>query len=631
MSLSDLYFQNIKIILALCIHYHFLWYASQDNSNFSLWKGKPIMYTINRAIMRVSILMLFILTSVIAFQPATAQARARCFPETGLCVNDTLLSFWERHGGLAVFGFPISDQRSERSAEGVFSSQWFERERFELHPENRAPYNVLLGRLGDEQLRRQGRDWRSFPKGSAQPGCLFFDTTGHTICEPFLSFWRSHGLEFDGRRGTSQAESIALFGLPLSEPNTELNSSGDRVLTQWFERARLEYHPENTADYRILLGRLGAELYDPAAAGGTTQYHSVQAAGWPAALEVPLGFQIEEVASGLNRPRFMALDPTNATLIVAEAGSGRVLRLFDAGQTGRYNASQVIADGFEQMHSVAFVTVAGEARLYAADERRLVHLSDFDESGKASKVETILELPGGARDLYGHRTRTVAQGPDGKLYLSVGSSCDACIEDNEWRASILRMNPDGSQLEVFASGLRNTVGFDWRSDDSLWGVDMGRNNMGADIPPDELNKLERGKNYGWPYCYGQKQVDPQLNEPKRCAVSTAPALDLPAHWAPLGIHFYSDSIFPPAYLGDALVAFHGTGPDQVQTLDGYRVSRIRFRNGQPVAIEDLVRGWLVQGQVWGRPVGLLGLPDGSLLISDDFGGRIFRLRYVGAQ
>lgn len=562
-----------------------------------------------------------------AFFPVSAQARTRCFSETQFCVTGRFLTFWETHGGLAVFGFPISDQRSETSTEGSFVSQWFERERFELHPENRAPYDVLLGRLGDEQLRRQGRDWRSLPKGTAQVGCLFFETTGHTICEPFLSYWKSHGLEFDGRRGISQAESLALFGLPLAEPDDELNSSGDRVLTQWFERARFEYHPNNAAAYQVLLGRLGAEQYDPAAASGATRYTSIREPSWPAALEVPEGFHIEEVASGLNRPRFMAIDPGNASLIVAEAGSGRIIRLFDAGQNGRYTASQVIADGFEQIHSVAFVNIAGTAMLYAADERRIVRLSKFNENGKATLVETIIELPGGARDLYGHRTRTIAQGPDGKLYVSVGSSCDACIEDNPQRATLLRMNTDGSQLEIFASGLRNTVGFDWRSDGSLWGADMGRNNIGADKPPDEFNLIQRGNDYGWPYCYGQKVVDPEFNQAQRCTNSIAPALDFPAHWAPLGVLFYRQATFPPVYLGDALVAFHGTAPDQVQKLDGYRVSRVRFRNGRAVAVEDFVRGWLADSKVWGRPVGLITTADGSLLISDDYGGRIFRLHY----
>lgn len=567
--------------------------------------------------------------------PASAQAGRQCFPETGYCADGRFLNFWNRYGGLPVFGFPISDRRVERGAEGVFTTQWFERERFELHPENRPPYDVLLGRLGDELLRRQGRDWQTFPKGSPQPGCEYFEPTGHTLCEPFLSYWRAHGLEFDGRSGKSYDESLALFGYPLSEPAMELNSSGLTVLTQWFERARFEYVPDNLDPFKVLLGRLGAEVYDPAAAAGATEYRAVQAPGWPAPLEAPLGFTIEEVASGIPAPRFMTLDPSNRSLVYGSSATSQVIRLIDTNGDGRYDQQEVIAGGLAAVHSVAFVSGASEAPvLYAAAEDRVVRLSNFDGNGAAQTVETVLELPGGSRDLYGHRTRTLAQGPDGKLYLSVGSSCDVCIEDDARRAAILRMDPDGRNVEIFASGLRNTVGFDWRpapdspTPDVLWGADMGRNNLGPDRPPDEFNRIESGKNYGWPFCYGDRMPNPEFNDPARCAATEPPALNVPAHWAPLGVVVYRESAFPPAYLNDALVAFHGTARDQVSRLGGYNVSRVRFKNGQPVVVEDLVRGWLYgDNQVWGRPAGLLALPDGSLLISDDFGGRIFRLRY----
>jgi glucose/arabinose dehydrogenase len=286
------------------------------------------------------------------------------------------------------------------------------------------------------------------------------------------------------------------------------------------------------------------------------------------------------------------------------------------------------------VHSVAFVSLGGKGGappwLQAAAEDRLVQLSDFDANGTARQVSKLLDLPGGANDLYGHRTRTIAQGPDAKLYISVGSSCDVCVENTPLRAAILRANPDGSGVEVFASGLRNTVGFDWQpGSDVLWGADMGRNNLGQDKVSDELNLLGQGKDYGWPYCYDDSLPNPEYNDPAKCAGAMKPALKFPPHWAPLGFVFYDRAGFPPSYQGDALVAFHGTARDQVQTLGGYVVSRVRFQNGQPVAIEDLVRGWNANGDTWGRPAGLLVLPDGSVLISDDASARIYRLRYVG--
>ncbi len=562
-----------------------------------------------------------------ALAPAAQAAPAeRCFPETGQCLAGRFEQFWAANGGLAVFGLPIGEQRPEQGAEGQFVAQWLERERFEAHPANKPPYDVLLGRLGDEALRRQGRDWQTFPKGQPQPGCEFFAATGHSVCEPFLSYWRGHGLEFDGRRGTSFDESLALFGYPLSEPATETNSSGFSVLTQWFERARFEYVPTNPDPFKVLLGRLGAELYDVNAGTGPTQYHAVQQPGWPHPLEVPAGFTISEAAAGMPTPRFMAIDPADGSVVFGSHTTSQVVRLRDWNGDGRFDQAQTIAGGLAAVHSVAFVG----GQLLAAAEDRLVRLSNFDSSGAARQVDQIAALPSGAKDLYGHRTRTVALGPDGKLYVSIGSSCDVCVEDTPLRAAIVRMNVDGSGLEVYASGLRNTVGFDWRPGTSeLWGADMGRNNLGQDRVHDELNQIVQGGNYGWPYCYDDRVPNPEFADPGKCAATIAPALNFPPHWAPLGLVFYNRFGFPAAYQGDALVAFHGTAKDQVQTLGGYSVARVRFKSGRPIATEDLVRGWNANGDVWGRPAGLLADRDGSLLISDDLGGRIFRLRYVG--
>lgn len=178
------------------------------------------------------------------------------FPETGFSLRGVFLSFWNTNGGLPVFGFPIDNARQTNGQ----PYQWLERNRFEYHPENPAPYKVLLGLLGSEGLKKQGIDWGSQPRLTIAPaGCRFFAETGHTLCGDFLTYWQSHGLEFDNKTGKSYAESLALFGFPITEPKMEKNSSGDTVLTQWFERARLELHPENPLAYRVLLGRLGAE------------------------------------------------------------------------------------------------------------------------------------------------------------------------------------------------------------------------------------------------------------------------------------------------------------------------------------------------------------------------------------
>lgn len=191
-----------------------------------------------------------------------AQAQTRlCFAEVPDCVEGRFAEYWQQNGGLPVFGLPIGPARVEAVSGGQFLVQPFERNRFELHPENARPYDVLLGRLGDDRLRQLGRPWESEPKAptNSQAGCQFFGETGHLVCEPFLGYWRSNGLNIDGRRGFTAAESLALFGLPLTEARLETASNGQQYLSQWFERARFELHPEVGPNV-VLLGLLGREI-----------------------------------------------------------------------------------------------------------------------------------------------------------------------------------------------------------------------------------------------------------------------------------------------------------------------------------------------------------------------------------
>ena len=192
---------------------------------------------------------------------------ARCFAETGACIGGRLRAYWEQNGGLPVFGFPITPVHAiAESAGQTRLVQWFERNRLELHPSNPAPYDVLLGRLGDDRLRQDGVEWQALPRADGpKPGCLWFEQTSHNVCDlpsgpAFKTYWQTHGLEFDGRRGTSFDESLALFGLPLSEPQMVPRANGEMIMSQWFERARFEWHPQNPEPFKLLLGRLGAEV-----------------------------------------------------------------------------------------------------------------------------------------------------------------------------------------------------------------------------------------------------------------------------------------------------------------------------------------------------------------------------------
>jgi hypothetical protein len=200
-----------------------------------------------------------VLLSTYQVWTSQAQTAERCFAETGYCISGRIREFWEQNGGLPVFGYPTTPQRPETVEGQTFQVQWFERNRLELHPENERPYDVLLGRLGVVALEQRDLDWREFARSTPLDNCLYFSETQQNVCEPFLSYWRADGLEFDGQPGTSYAESLALFGLPLSGTRVERLHDGRDYVVQWFERARFELHPENDPPYNVLFGLLGNE------------------------------------------------------------------------------------------------------------------------------------------------------------------------------------------------------------------------------------------------------------------------------------------------------------------------------------------------------------------------------------
>jgi len=208
-------------------------------------------------------LTILIATTIGIFEPKRASAAQRCFVETNQCMDGRIAEFWEQNGGLAVFGFPIGPQEQITVDGKTITVQRFERNRLELHPGNKRPYDVLLGRLGADRLGQQGRDWFSFAKSGDTGGCRVFAETGHAVCGSILKAWRANGLQIDGKKAVSDAESLALFGMPLSGLMTETLSDGKQYQVQWFERARFELHPENAAPYDVLLGLLGIEVGVP--------------------------------------------------------------------------------------------------------------------------------------------------------------------------------------------------------------------------------------------------------------------------------------------------------------------------------------------------------------------------------
>jgi glucose/arabinose dehydrogenase len=338
-------------------------------------------------------------------------------------------------------------------------------------------------------------------------------------------------------------------------------------------------------------------------------------------IRLPPGFGISVFQAGLRDPRMMALGP-DGHLYVAERGAGRIVRLPDEDGDGVSDGVEVAADGLNAPSSIDFYQ---DGSLYVGETARILRLRELDQPGLFEQAEVVIErLPSG-----GHNTRTVVFSPDWRsLYVSIGSSCNVCIEQDERRAAIVRYNPDGSGEEIYAEGLRNAVGITFRpGTDELWATNNGRDWLGDDQPPETIYLVAEGDNAGWPRCHAGRIVDPDYGEEGDCEGVLDPAVEMQGHSAPLGLAFYAGAQFPEAYQGDLFVAFHGSWNRSVPT--GYKVVRIPMEGGRPGPVEDFAAGWLREdGSQWGRPVDVLTGPEGSLFVSDDGGGTIYRIFYL---
>lgn len=338
-----------------------------------------------------------------------------------------------------------------------------------------------------------------------------------------------------------------------------------------------------------------------------------------ARLRVPAGFRVTEYAK-VPRARFMALGPDGA-LFVSQPREGRVTRLVDADRDGRAEGQSVVIENLDRPHGLAF----RDGWLYIANTNAVVRVR-LDASGKAAgELQRLASYSSGD----GHWTRTVIFGPDGAMYVSIGSSCNVCVERAPDRATVMRYDADGGNGRVFARGLRNAVGLAvHHTTGEIWATQHERDNLRPDhqdLPHEEINILRAGGDYGWPYCHGDRVPNPEYNDQARCAGTIPPALPLQAHSAPLGITFLDRATtLPAAYRGDALVAYHGSWNRDVPT--GAKVVRIRVRDGRPVGVEDFIVGWQEgSGRRWGRPVDVLVNRDGTVLVSDDESGTIYRV------
>src|SRR6266540_4270274 len=334
-------------------------------------------------------------------------------------------------------------------------------------------------------------------------------------------------------------------------------------------------------------------------------------------LRLPPGFTIAPYADSVPDARSLALSD-RGTVFVGSREAGVVYALRDTNRDGRADEVIPLVQHLGVPNGVAFK----DGALYVADVSRILRYDSIEV--RVSKPVLVTDrLPSEGH----HGWRYIAFGPDGWLYVGSGAPCNICRPPGELFATILRLRPNGDSLQVFAQGVRNTVGFDWHPDTrELWFTDNGRDWLGADQPPDELNRAPRaGLHFGYPFCHGGTLLDPEFGAGHRCADYAPPEQRLDAHVAVLGMRFYTGTMFPAEYRAQIFIAEHGSWNRVIPV--GYRITLVRLAGGRPVSYEPFAKGWLRGGSAWGRPVDLLVMPDGALLVSDDRAGVVYRITY----
>ncbi|MBA2684508.1 MAG: PQQ-dependent sugar dehydrogenase [Gemmatimonadaceae bacterium] len=360
------------------------------------------------------------------------------------------------------------------------------------------------------------------------------------------------------------------------------------------------------------------------ACGGSSDGGSVTPpdGSFPSPLTVAGGMHINYFAK-VGGARVMALGPDGA-VYVSVPSSNKVVRVWDANGDNVADSSRTAVDGLNGPSGIAF----HKGFLYIANTNGVVRVTLNAQGTATASPVAVNTLPGGG----GHSTRTIVFGADSAMYVSVGSSCNLCVETDSERATVVRFNEDGSSGHVFSRGLRNAVGLALNpTTHKVWVSQNERDNVAPDhqdLPPEEINILQDGKDYGWPYCYslnGAAVPNPEYNDAGRCATTVTAALEMQAHSAPLGMTFLNRAtLLPSEYRGDLLVAFHGSWDRDQPT--GAKVVRVRISGGLPTSVEDFVTGWQrSDGSRWGRPADVQVYKDGSVLISDDQSGSIYRV------
>lgn len=345
-----------------------------------------------------------------------------------------------------------------------------------------------------------------------------------------------------------------------------------------------------------------------------------QTVAQPAELTVPSGFKVSVFASELNGARLMTVSP-EGVLLVARRPRNEVVALPDTNKDGKAEP-EVILSNLPNAHSLAFK----DGYLYIATTPAVMRVK-WANGKPAGDPEKFADLPSSTPSV--HVSRTINVGPDGRLYVAIGSSCNVCVESDPRRTTIQVINADGS-MQPYARGLHNAIGFDWDPQTRrMWADDTGQDNLGDDYPPDEINQLEAGKHYGFPFFVASNQPNvsqPELKDAKADTTADAavpPVLELPPHSTGMDLRFYRGTQFPAVYRNALFLAFHGSA----RKNNGYNVARVMMKDGRPTGLEDFATGFLKDGVVLGRPAGLATGADGALYVSDDNKGFIYRIAH----
>jgi len=369
---------------------------------------------------------------------------------------------------------------------------------------------------------------------------------------------------------------------------------------------------------KVFVGAVNVPLGSTSAAAGKLS----------SVLHLPPGFQYTVYADDVPNARELRLTRVGDLLVANPNRDQIVLLKKDRDGNGRHDGQTVILQALHSPNGMDFYADdQGREWLYVAEEDAIGRVGFDHASGTTAGAyeRLVTGLPGGGN----HWKKSLRFGPDGMMYVTFGSSCNVCVEEDKRRATMMRYRPDGSGEEIYASGLRNSEGFDWTAAGALYATDNGRDLLGDDFPPCELNRIEQGRFYGWPFANGDHLPDPDYGKDRTAEInaSVSPAHSFRAHNAPLGMAFLRSEVYPVEYRGAALVALHGSWNRSQK--DGYKVISLHWQADGSIVEKEFMTGFLDGDRARGRPAEVIENRDGDIFISDDYAGAVYRVRYTG--